>query len=503
MSSSQRVGGRLSQLEKRLNRLSLLLPPMVGTEAIDFTTYLDDPVGFVTDVLGMKSETRRSDGTPYQFEVLEAVNDHPRVAIQSGHGVGKTASLAMLSLWWLLSRPMSRVCLVAPQYDRQIRGVLFAELRKVVRRSKVPLPVEVMTGRANVHDHKAEWGVIGIPATEPDRIEGQHADGGLLLLMDETKGVSQEVFDALMGALTGGEDSRLVVASTPGGGTGPFYRACTDSRGLWKVVQLSAEDSSRVSPKWCEDRALEWGADSALYRTRVQGLFADASDRQLFGLSLLESAVNCPVLPSDDLIFGVDVARSVAGDMNCICVLRGRRVEKFILWRSPDLMATTQRVVHEAMALKPKRIRVDAGGVGAGVVDRLRQLKFKVEAVSFGGSARDTSRFRNCRAEMYWSLREVMERKDISIPDDDELVADLSAIQYDFDQQGRILLDPKDDLRRRLGRSPDRADALALAVDGLRRPHSTGAAVPFGVPMMPIGDWVGDLSSYTEPLYVN
>src|SRR5206468_3203492 len=99
-----------------------------------------------------------------------------------------------------------------------------------------------------VSGYGMEWGIIGLPATDPSRIEGMHAEGGLLLLLDETKGISQEVFDALQGALSGGEDSRLVIASTPGGASGPFYRACTNASGLWTVHHLSSEDSSIVSP---------------------------------------------------------------------------------------------------------------------------------------------------------------------------------------------------------------------------------------------------------------
>jgi len=476
--SSIRNAARLEAVSRKLEALHV----EGGSQSRDFTEYAEDPVRFAVEILGMQSATRRSDGTAYQFEILDAVQGHSRTAIRAGHGVGKTASLAMLSLWWLITRPYSRVVVVAPQYERQVRGVLFAELRKVARRSKVPLPVEVLAGKAVVSGFGNEWGIVGLPATEPDRIEGQHAEGGLLLVMDETKGVPQDSFDALMGALTGGEDSRLVVASTPGGTAGPFYRAC--ERGLFHVVHLSSEDSSIVSPMWCEERAAEWGKESQLYTTRVQGEFADAGDGQLFGLSLLEGAIApIEVPPTADVIFGVDVARSIAGDQSCICITKGGRVERFILWRSPDLMVTVQRVMREALLHTPKLIRVDVGGVGAGVVDRLRELRFRrVEAVHFGGAAKDTARFRNERAEMYWLVREALERHTISLPDDDELLADLSAIRYTFTGSGLIQLEAKDETRRRLGRSPDRADALALAVSARPARSRPRAVRPFEVP---------------------
>lgn len=450
---------RLLALEKRTARLDV----RDDEEVFDARPYRDDPIGFHVGPLGCESATRRSDGTNYQHEIMAAVRDHPRTAVVSGHGCGKTHTLAAIALWWLITRPFSKVIIVAPQFDRQVRGVIFAELRKLARRAKIQLPVEVQAGRVVVDGYGAEWSALGMPATDPDRIEGQHADGGLLLIMDETKGIGQDVFDALQGALTGGDDSRLLIASTPGGPSGPFFRACSDESGHWKLIRLSSEDSSIVSPQWCADRAHEWGKDSALYQTRVVGLFADAGDGQLFPLSILESAIGRKV-EAGAVALGIDVARSVAGDQNCICVASGGRVERFSLWRSPDTMATVQRGVHEALMTKAKTIVVDVTGVGAGVADRLRQLRYNVIDMNFGGAANDPTRFANKRAELYFTLRERLEKGEVSLPDEEELLADLAAIRFSFDPRGRVVIEPKDEARKRLGRSPDRGDSLALAV---------------------------------------
>ena len=475
MSSENR---RLLAAEKRLARIE-----HAPANTVDFSRFSGDPIEFRREVLGFESATRRSDGSAYQDEILNAASEQPRLAIVAGHGCGKTRTLAALSLWWVATRPLSRVVIVAPQFERQVKGVIFSEIGKLVRRSRVPLGVDVQAGRVTVAGFGPEWCITGLPATEPSRIEGQHAEGGLLLVLDETKGVDQDVFDALQGALTGGEDSRLVIASTPGGPAGPFYRACADASGRWHVFRLSSEDSSLVSPQWCQDRAAEWGKDSALYQTRVHGVFADAGDGQLFSLTLLEAAVANRANASGVVSLGVDVARSVAGDENCVAIVRGGRVERFSLWRSPDLMVTVARVSHEALSAKPRRIFVDAGGVGGGVVDRLRQLRYDVEGVHFGGRANDPARFANRRAEMYWLLRERLERGELSIPDDDALVMDLAAIRYSFDQSGRVTIEAKDDARRRLGRSPDRADALVLAVAASVAATRTLLVIPISVPL--------------------
>ncbi|MFO0451832.1 MAG: terminase large subunit domain-containing protein [Pseudomonadota bacterium] len=463
------MGGRSRSTTRRLHGLErkldgLRAPELPGAPA--FTEFRDDPVRFAQEVLGMESPVRLSTGSPYQWEILEAVRDHERVVVRTGHGTGKTTALAAAALWWLLTRPDSKVVWCAPNWTRQVIRTGFGAIGYRIRRARVPLPLIQTKGSVTVDGFGDEWSIFGVPATEPDRIEGVHADGGVLLIMDETKGIRQDVYDALQGALTGGEDSRLVMASTPGAPQGAFYRACTDDSGFWKQIHVSGKDSSRVSPTYIASQAHQYGVDSAFYQVRVKGEFADAEEGQLFSFALLERATAAKVEPGP-MALGVDVARSVAGDQNAVCVARGGQVEKFVLWRSPDLMATVAKVVDVAAVALPQRVTVDAGGVGAGVADRLRQLRFPVSQVQFGGGARDTTRFRNRRAELYWSLRELLEQGRVSLPDDDELVADLLAIRYRFTQDGRIELAPKDEIRQKLGRSPDRADALALALETL------------------------------------
>jgi len=455
---------RLDAVEKRLKRAA----EASGSRKSDlrvFEPYRANPAEFVRDVLGGESATRRSDGTPYQAEIATEVASHPRVAVVSGHGVGKTTLIAWLTIWWLLTRRMSRVILVAPQFDRQVRAINFSEIRRWVRRAKVPLPLEVQSGQVLVRDHGGEWSALGVPATEPDRIEGFHGDH-VLLVMDETKGIPQATYDALMGMLSGHGDNRLLVCSTPGGVQGPFYRVVTRGTELgWRVHHLSAEDSSNVNPTWCAERAQEWGRGSPLYETRVLGRFADAGEGVLFPLSVIESATARTLDTTEaPVTLGVDVARSVAGDQNCIAVCRGGTLERLILWRSPDTMDTVARVAHEVVAVNPKWVRVDEGGVGAGVVDRLRQLRFPVEGVAFGGSPAEPHRFANRRAEMFWTLRDALASGRAALPEDDALAADLTSLRYEFTARGQIRLEGKDDTRKRLGRSPDRADAVALAL---------------------------------------
>ena len=212
------------------------------------------------------------------------------------------------------------------------------------------------------------------------------------------------------------------------------------------------------------DRAAGWGVGSPLYQSRVMGEFADAGEGVLFPLQLIESAVGREVQTKNGDALGVDVARSTAGDLNCVARCRNGRIEIVNTWRSPDTMETVQRVLNTVTSTGCKYLAVDVGGPGGGVVDRLKELGHEVEGVHFGGAAEDAQRFRNWRAEAFWKLREGMEKGEVSLPDDDDLRADLSALRYQFNADGRIQIESKDECRKRLGRSPDRADAMALAI---------------------------------------
>lgn len=493
MSGRQR---RVDALNKRVDRLQV--PHAVAER---FGRYKVDPVGFCRDVLGVQSATRRSTGAPYQFDVLADLVSELRVAVRSGHGVGKTGLDAWAALWWLCSRPMSRVVVLAPEFQRQIRAILFSETRKWARRSKVALPVEVLASRILVPPYGEEWSATGMSSGgDPARLEGFHAEGGVLLICDEMKGIPVEAFDAVQGALSGLEDARLLVTSVPGGaGAGPFWKACGD-RERWRVHHLPSTDSSLVSPAWCADRAKDWGEHSPLYQSRVLGEFADAGEGVLFPLSLLEAAQLREMpegAPGTGL--GVDVARSTAGDLNAVGRVDGGRVRVVATWRSPDLMQTTAKVLHVLAETGARKLAVDVGGPGGGVADRLKELGYTVQAVHFGGAPRDARRFKNWRAEAYWNLREALEKGTAALPrDDDDLMADLAVVRYFFTADGKIQLEDKDTLREQLGRSPDRADCvvLALAVAGIvgRRPvpavspGGTTQRNEFADPMEPVPD---------------
>lgn len=378
--------GRLRDLSRHARKLrdELAEREAPADLAEMFGPYRDDPAGFVREVLGAESATRRSNGAPYQSDILTDIASYPRVAVRSGHGVGKSTTDAWAALWWLLTRPYGRVVIVAPEFSRQVRAVLFAEIRKWVRRSKVPLPVDVLANRATVEGFGDEWGIIGLPATEPDRIEGFHAEGGLLLILDETKGIPTDVYDALMGALTGLEDNRLLITSTPGPPSGVFHRVHTKAREDWRLHHVPSTDSTLVSAEWIEQRRREWGEGSPLYQARVLGEFPEEAEGTLFRLSDLEAAIGRELEQEDPgITLGVDPAR-FGPDKTAVAVWKGRKLVEVMTRQGLDTMETAAWTASLINRMKPSRVRVDPIGIGAGVPVRWRRTVTGSAGASIG-----------------------------------------------------------------------------------------------------------------------
>jgi len=152
------------------------------------------------------------------------------------------------------------------------------------------LPLKVLASRVLVEGHGEEWSATGMStAGDVERLEGFHADGGVLVIIDEMKAVPQEAFDAVQGRSRVGGLAAAGDERPRWGGQRPFWKACQDGR-RWRVHHLPSPDSSLVAPSWVEDRAADWGIGSPLYQSRVMGQFADAGEGVLYPLGLLEQA---------------------------------------------------------------------------------------------------------------------------------------------------------------------------------------------------------------------
>jgi hypothetical protein len=232
-----------------------------------------------------------------------------------------------------------------------------------------------------------------------------------------------------------------------------------------------------VSKEWVEEKKREWGEDSALYQVRVMGDFPTSEADALIPLNALLEATERDAFADGVAEIGCDIARYGEAE-SVVCTRRGDAVVSFLITRNRDLMdlsnwiateiSQNTIVMDDGTKILP-RVRVDEVGIGAGVLDRLRQMGYRVTGVNGGAKAYDYEKFADVRTEMYWRLREKFLERRIGIPNDEILVTQLAAIKHMYKSNGSretIKIESKDAMHQRGLKSPDRADALALAFMG-------------------------------------
>lgn len=435
--------------------------------------YADDPVGFVHERLGEHLWSRQRD-------IMCSVRDNRYTAVQSCHGIGKSYTAARAAAWWISEHPPGEAFVVSTARTfKQVRGILWREIGRAHRKGHLP-------GRLN----QTEWWVktpegseeiVGFgskPAdTDPDAFQGIHAHY-VLVLIDEACGVPKSIFTAVETLVTNNE-SRVLAIGNPDDPSGEFAQVCRPASG-WHVIPISAYDSPLftgeeipaehdylrqllVSPEWVEERRARWGEGSPLWQSKVLGQFPEEGEFTLIPLSWCRKAQERTLEPGEPKVLGVDVAR-YGNDKTVVYLRRGPVARPVIVTQKEATTTTTGRVILARRTTGATAIHVDGVGVGGGVHDQLIEQHEPSRDMQAGGQSIDPTRFWNKRAEWYWNLRDLFETGDIDIdPDDDEVVAQLSSLTWKPDSRGRVLIESKDDLRKRGLPSPDRADALALA----------------------------------------
>ena len=411
---------------------------------------------------------------PWQDEVLEAFPREQRIALKACKGPGKSTVEAWCGWNFLLTRPHPKVICTSITGDN-LRDGLWAEYAKWQGRSPLLREAFEWTNtRIFAKDHPEtwfasarQWSKSADPSSQADTLAGIHADH-VLFQVDEAGGVPDAVASAAEAALATGVETKLMIAGNPTLLSGPLYRACTRERDLWWVREITGDPDDpmrapRIDPEWARAQIAKYGRDNAWVLVNVFGKFPPAQSNVLIGVEDVAEAAK-RVIPfteynQDAIILGVDVARY--GDDRSVAVVRqGRRIGPPRTWRGLDLMTLAGHVADMMDTHQPHAVFVDQTGLGAGVVDRLRQLGRRVIGIDFGGKARD-ERFVNRRAEMWWLMAEWI--KTASIPDIAELHAELTAPTYSYaNAAGRLQLEAKEDLKKRGLPSPDLADALAL-----------------------------------------
>lgn len=420
-----------------------------------------DPVGFVKVII-------EAEPTREQVEILESVIRRQHVSVRSGHGIGKSTGLSWLILWFLCTRNKPRIPCTAPT-GQQLYDILWSEVAKWHGQMN-PLfrqYLDMTASRIFWKSHPKEaFAVAKVSRKEqPESLSGIHADN-LMFVIEEGSGVPDVVFEPVEGSLTG-PGNFCVMAGNPIRNSGYFYDSFHRDRALWCNLHYNSENAERVSPEYPIRMAQKYGKESSIYKVRVAGDFASHEADQLIDLEWLEMSVLRRTGKAAPRMWGLDVGR-FGDDPSSLAKRHCLHVEPLQRQYKKDTMVVTGWVKHEwdetPQDERPQYINVDEIGIGAGVLDRLVELGLPAVGVNVARASHEPSKFRLLRDELWWKYREFVRVDGGQIPDDDDLIAQSSGIKYKFDSAGRYVVESKDDMKKRLGRSPDDADAVCLSL---------------------------------------
>ena len=480
-----------------------LMRALEGFAGNPWARFEADPVGFVERGLGESLWSR-------QKEILEAVRDNKRVAVPACHAPGKTHLAARMVAWWISCHPpgTAQVVTTATTF-RQVRNLLWVQIRRL--HSKHKLPGETSQVEWKIGSDICGYG-FSAPAWDETAVQGVHAPH-LLIVVDEAGGISNKLGQSFEALMTGGH-TRLVVIGNPPVDIEDswFERACSSP--LYKVLPISAFDTPNftgettdlcrscppevqphnvsthlVDKEWVDEVVHEFGLDSPFTVARVHAKFPRAAPNKVIPMQWAESAQeNDRPAAGDEIRLGVDVAAD-GGDELVVARADGYRVK---LVHTSSGMANASAVdvankvleaIHEAELIALGRshkhrvtVKVDGIGVGWGVVGLLQQWgkegrhRSAIVNVNVARSAR-SQKFKNQRAEMWWNARQLLmpdpendNQQQLRLDVDRRTIAQLSSPLYSGDSAGRIVIESKREIKRRSGVSPDRAEAILLAI---------------------------------------
>ena len=486
---------------------TLVAQHSVETRESDWSDYYDNPVGFIRDVLKITDPGLWT----AQIDIAHAVRDNQMTVVHSGNSIGKDFLAALLALWAVYARGM--YVLITGPTERQVKEIVMKNVARVFSAaSDLPGDLFQMALRLGVSETA---GILAFTSDDPSKMTGLHAPK-IMVIITEGQGVEDFTYETALANATGADD-RFLVLGNPLKPMGAFYDICRSSD--WKVFGISAFDHPNVIGRKVVIRgAITWegvqrirkayGEDSPQYQARVLGQFPEESSEALIRHRWIEEAVkqwqtqHCLGWHGVATL-GMDVARQ-GPDASCLAVHQNGAIRKIMTWRGADSIESVDRIESEwaqglGLALtgghhrrgqnsRSGTVIVDATGLGWGVDDELKRRGWKV--IPFIASERPSdwdeksggegfnkigygisSRFANARAEAAWRCREALEHGALPLPPDAELHEELLAMEWFIDSRGRIAIESKDELRSKLKRSPDRADAVILLAWELARPR--------------------------------
>lgn len=457
-----------------------------------------DPAIFMKEVLLFEPDE-------WQMRVAYDIRDYPRVSVKSGQGVGKTGVEAALLLWFLVCFPYPRIVATAPT-KQQLNDVLWSEVDKWMSNSPL-LPMLLKWTKTYVYmkGYEKRWFAVAKTATKPENMQGFHEDN-MMFIVDEASGVADPIMEAITGTLTG-ENNKLLLMGNPTKTSGVFYESHTKDRALYRCHTVNAENVERAKKDNIKTLKRKYGADSNVVRVRVYGEFPEQDDDILIPISWIEQAINTEI--SDDTRkglgeyvdtqgkkihepdklcladIGCDVARF--GDDKTVIGYRLNEMAKIYkkyngqdtTWTASNIARLYKHIKEIYKYTGKVAVKVDDGGVGGGVVDQLRHFKrtepelfkdMEIIPVNFGQPIKHKYYY-DTTTYMMGIIKDLIapfdemgnnHKCELVLPDDSDLVGQLSCRKYNFVSNGKMKVESKKEMKERGLTSPDEADCLLL-----------------------------------------
>lgn len=461
----------------------------LGAATIDAFDELNrEKVDYAKDPVRWASERGKMHIWSKQQQVLESVRDHRRTVVRACHSAGKSHIAATAACWWIDSHPPGEAfILTSAPTAPQVRAILWRSINRIHATAGLP-------GRCN----QVEWFMPTSDGSEElvgiGRKPSEHSEGAfqgiharyVLVILDESQGVPRALWDSTE-SIASNQNARILAIGNPDVTNGPFVEACKSPK-LWNEIHIGYKHTPAatgeevpeevadglISSTWVADRRVAWGEESALYQSKVLGEIPSGAIDPWRIISEVHAAECRYIEPAYDAdavrVGGLDVG---AGGDRTVLVERVNdavgRIETFVE-RDPE--AASKKLADVIRRWGLSRVNVDTIGVGWGLAGLLRkELKAEriaIEGVSFARKSNFPKRFVNIRAEAWWHGRELSRDRKWSLAKlGDDAIAELTMPRF-TEKLGRILVEPKEDVKERLGRSPDIADALLLAFfDGI------------------------------------
>lgn len=474
--------------------------------------YRENPVGYCREILGVE---------PWymQCQILEAMVEHPRGAVKSGHKIGKSDVIAMASSW-VYSSFDDAMALMTSTTARQVDAILWLAFRKMHARSgkcvacKLEDPYDRTIGRPCPHSaiipekpaglartglRSADFrSVMGFTAREAEAVQGSSGKN-LWYFPDEASGIPAVIYEAMEGNRAGG--AKLWMFGNPTKNEGEFYDAFNSKAKHYKTFTVSSELTPNVvegrevipglaTKEWVEEKKEEWGEDSPLYKVRVKGEFAEKEEGKIFSVHTISQAElrwhEINFVPDEKavdriarirslgrLFLGIDLAGATGtGDDEFFAFRRGPFI--YELTKQPAfteegrLSAVLAVLERDRMPLEKPVVVIDRGGeIGAKFANHARAYvedhpgAFELVTINASDAPRSPLIYGRMRDELTANYEKWL-RNGGGIPEDTKLAAEMHEMEWK-EVAGRLKVTPKPEIKKKLGRSPDRYDACVLS----------------------------------------